>query len=200
MRVLLFDIGNVLIKADHGITLRKLAEYGVPEERAGGFFTNEGYKDFGRGRISGKEFYADLVGKYLRHPLTYGQVVQAHDAHMYAVDAGVMQLLDSLKNCSSASKMAFWTDTNEWQTRREKELIDVSKYGPAIRSDELRLLKRDADVFQRVLDVLEAEPEEVTLVDDSPEVCELAESNGLNAHVFKDSDGLERFLKSERHL
>lgn len=202
MRVLIFDIGNVVIKADHGITHKKLIEYGVLEERAGTFFTNDGYKDFGRGKISGRDFYLDLIGKYLRHTLTYEQVVQAHDIHMYAVDSGVLNVLERLLETynNPDRRLMFWTDTNEWQTRRERELVKISKYGQAIRSGDMRLLKRDAGSFHRVLAMLGAEPEEVTLVDDNPEICKLAKENGLKAHLFRNSKELGGFLKSEGHL
>ena len=122
MTILLFDVGNVIIEADHEITYRKLQDYGIPREKAHLFFKNNEYFDFGRGKINGRGFYEAIIEKYLGFPLDYQQVKDAHDSHLHGFDQIVVALLERLPKI----QLAFATNTNEWQTERERQLIDLS--------------------------------------------------------------------------
>ena len=90
--MLLFDVGNVIVEADHKITYRILQDYGTPIEKARLFFKNAEYFDFERGKINGMDFYSVIVKKYLGIPLEYQQVKDAHDSHLYGIDRAVVAI------------------------------------------------------------------------------------------------------------
>lgn len=188
----MFDVGNVIIDADHVIAFKILEGFGVKPENAKLFLSNSEYLEFSRGRINEQEFYNLLVEKYLKVPLTYDQVVYAHNQHIYALNKGVKKVLDSL----SRPALAFATDTNPWQTTRERELIDLRKYTDKIfRSHEINMLKIDKGLFPYIIKNLRAEPSEILLIDNSIENIEAGRSCGLLTLQFKTVKQLKSRLR-----
>ncbi|MFA5796875.1 MAG: HAD-IA family hydrolase [Candidatus Woesearchaeota archaeon] len=191
---IIFDVGNVILYADHAITYRILERYGVPRDRAIKFFDNEEYKKFSRGKINGRSFYNALIQKHLRAELAYEDVVHAHNEHLYGIDPKVVQVLSKLPK----ERLIFLTDTNEWQTEREHELIDLMSYGSRIfRSHEMHMLKTDTGCFPYVIDQLGIGASETVLVDDSIEKIDMARRYGIQTVHFKDANQLTEYLKSQ---
>ena len=194
MKKAMFDVGNVILKADHKITFDILKKYGVPEENAANFYNNADYAAFSRGKISRKDFYAAIVEKHVRFQLTYEQVVEAHDKHIYEVDTDVMRIVSGLPG------IIVFTNTNEWQTNRERELVDLEKYSDKIiRSHEIGMLKADEGCFEKIIKEFELNPSEVIFIDDNKENIEKAMMAGMDGILFTDAKNLERKMK-EKHL
>ena len=192
---IVFDVGNVIVLADHAITHKILQDYGVPEDRAKLFFENEEYREFGRGRIDGNAFCKALIGKYFKTQLTFEQIVDAHNQHIYAVDEEVVKVLKRLKK-SNRHSLAFLTDTNEWQNERVRILIDLREYSDKIfRSNDIHMLKTDNGCFPYVRRELKAEPHEILLVDDSLEKILKAQEGGWQTLQFLNSEQLATDLK-----
>jgi HAD superfamily hydrolase (TIGR01509 family) len=190
-KVILFDIGNVVIDADEAITCKLLRDLGVPKERARLFFSNNDYLEFSRGNISGQDFYRALVNEHLKTPLTYEQVVNAHNQHIYGINKGVLQIVQNLPK----ERVSFATDTNEWQTAKEKELINLRDYGKYIfRSHELHKLKVDDGFYNEVLKSFGVNSIEILLIDDSPEKVNAAKALGLQGLVYKNPTQLNESL------
>jgi len=193
MEIVLFDVGNVIIKGNFDLTYRKLEGYGVSRQNAERFYDNEDYHDFSRGKITALQFYDALANNHLQCPsLTYQQVVDAHDAQIYALDEDVVRIISEL--VSQRKDIAIITDTNEWQTRVEKELVDLTKLGiPSeriFRSHEIGMLKTDEECFPYVLKQLGVDYPDVYLVDDRHEKIEMAQKHGLRTIKFTDSESL----------
>lgn len=183
IRLVLFDVGNVIVRATHAITWAILEDWGLAPEIARRFFANEDYANFARGELDGNEFAQRLMDKHLQITFpSYLELRTAHDAHMYDVNRGVIVLLDSLR--AHEIPLAFATDTNAWQTLREIQLVALQKYGRAFRSNELGALKADGGVFERIIADLGEDPQRVLFVDDSPEKIERAAALGMVTHRF----------------
>jgi len=122
-------------------------DFGVPKELATSFFTVDEYQQFSRGLISGEDFYKALVDNHLKTNLIYDDIVMAHNEHIYEIDNQVVNIIKGLD-----SEIAILTDTNEWQTNREKELISLTKYSNNIfRFHETHMLKTDVDCFPYIV-------------------------------------------------
>lgn len=192
MTILLFDVGNVIVEADHEITHRKLQDYGIPRDKAQLFFKNEEYFDFGRGKINGERFYRAIIEKYVGHRLDYQQVKDAHNSHLHGFDRAVVAILDRL----SKSKLAFATNTNDWQTERERQLIDLRLYSDNIfRSNEMQMLKTDDACFPYIVDKLQVESGQIILVDDNLENILKAQKHGLQTIQFSNAGQLLKELE-----
>lgn len=194
IRVVLFDVGNVIVRATHAITYAILVDFGVKMDIAPRFFHHSDYADFTRGKLTATEF-----GKRTRERMggvmTTPQLYCAHNAHIYDADEGVGVLLDVLR--SRGFPLAFATDTNVWQIDRVRELVDLDAYGHIFRSDELGALKADGGVFERILATIGEEPAHVLFVDDSPEKIARAAALGMPTIQFINAPALDREL---RHL
>ncbi|MDP3771741.1 MAG: hypothetical protein Q8R16_05560, partial [bacterium] len=117
---------------------------------------------------------------------------RAHDAHLYDVDAETVAILNALR--SRGVPLAFATDTNEWQTARERELIDLTPYGRVFRSHELGALKADGGVFEHIVSELDVEPQHILFIDDSPEKVVCAATLGMVTHRFTTARALQGTL------
>ncbi len=197
--IILFDIGNVLVLADESITHRILHErYGVPSERARQFYTIPAFYAFNRGIITGKQLYdALLAQRIVPASMTLAQVRQAHNDHIYAVDKEMERIV---QETAAHQRIGFHTDANVWQTERvEKELIPLETYGPVFRSHELGALKIEAACYLKVSSRLGLPPEEIVLVDDSPEKIDMARKAGWRGILYKE-DNPDRYKHLRREL
>lgn len=188
IQLVLFDVGNVVLRSTHAITYAILWELGVRPDKAASFFHNSDYGRFARGQITGAQF-AQAVREALEAPyLTDELICAAHDAHIYRVDEAVVAVLQELK--SYGVPMAVATTTNEWQTDRERELVELTEYAPPeriFRSDEAGLTKTDPGGFQRILCRLRITPGQagtVLLVDDSTAADKAAKGAGIQTHLY----------------
>lgn len=175
IRRILWDLGGVVILSDHVITFARLVQLGLPARLARKFFATPVYADFSRGRITEHWFYQHQISMNLGRPIGYDDMVAAHDAHMWAIDEDVVALMRRV-----TAPLAFATDTNMWQTRRERELIDVRQFSDTVfRSDEIGSLKADPGCFARIVSALGEDPTTVLLIDDSWEKVAQADALGL---------------------
>ncbi len=198
-KFIMFDVGNVIIQADNNITYDILERYGVPKENARNFFDIDEFKEFSRGKINGKSFYNKLIQKYLRTDLKYEEVVKAHNMHIYGIDHSVVKIL--LKLTKGKEKLVFLTDTNEWQTKREKELINLRSYSDRIfRSHKIHMLKTDIGCFPYVIKKLHVEANEILLIDNSIEKVDMARQYNIQTVQFRNADQLIECLKRQNLL
>ncbi|MFA6587573.1 MAG: HAD hydrolase-like protein [Patescibacteria group bacterium] len=192
-KIILFDVGNVVIDADQAITHKLLQSLGVPKEQSELFYKNKEYFEFSRGNICGQDFYKSLINEYLKIPLSYEQVVNAHNQHIYGVNENVIQTIKGL----SKYTILFATDTNEWQTAREKELINLKLYSQHIfRSHELHKLKVDDGFFEGILEFLNINSAEVLFIDDDPQKLNMAIRQGLEGLIFENNLQLKQSLSN----
>jgi len=197
--IILFDIGNVLVLADHSITHRILHEqYRVPLERAQQFYTIPAVYAFNRGSITGKQLYDALCAqRIVPSSMTLAQVRQAHNDHIYAVDREMERIM---RETAAHRRIGFHTDCNVWQTDWvEKELIPLETYGPVFRSHELGALKIEAACYPKVTSRLGLPLEEIVLVDDSPEKIDMARKAGWRGILYKEDDP-DRYKHLRREL
>lgn len=187
INLVLFDVGNVIVRSTHAITYAILWELGVKPDKAPLFFHNAAYGQFARGKITGKQF-ARTVGRVLEAPaLTEEQIRAAHDAHIYMVDPAVVAILKDLK--AEKIKLSFVTTTNKWQTEKEKQLIDLNKrFGPVVRSHDVGLTKTDNGAWDEILgrlSVSRADFSEILFIDDSSANIEAAGRAGIRrTHLY----------------
>ena len=194
--VLLFDIGNVFIFADHEITHRHLIEkYKVFPSKARQFYTIDEYITFSEGKTAGKQ-YAQAIRNLLEKPsLTDKQIRHAHDIHLVRPIQSAITVLEKLWK-QQRYQLAFITNTNEWQNKKEKHLIDFSKYSDLIiRSNHEGFIKRDPAIFKRAMNRIGSK--NILFIDDGMENIKTARSLGINSvHVTKNKPNLASVLMS----
>jgi len=94
--------------------------------------------------------------------------------------------------------LACLTNNNELHWPRLRDEFGFGKYFQrAFVSHELGLMKPDREVFQRVVEDLNLEPEEILFFDDNPECVDSARSVGLRGFVARGVADLEVILQRE---
>ena len=192
--LLLFDIGNIFVHADHRITHAHLHhEHSVPLERAQQFYKIPEYRYFAEGKIGGTEFYEAMVEMLGADHLSEEHIRYAHDIHMARLIKSSMEVLDTV---SQNYDVAFITTTNTWQTQRETQLFDFSAYSNVIvRSHDEGLTKADPEIFERTLERLGRL--DVLFVDDSLSNIQTAQSMHIDSlHVVMNRPNLGPALRS----
>ena len=191
IKVVLWDIGNVIIAASHDVAIERLVGMGVPYMRARGFFKHPYYAHFARGTIDAAEFHRQQC-EQLGMQIPIAIMRAAHDAHMYGVDTEVLEIVRSVK-----LPIAWATATNTWQTARQQQLVDLQRMFPNARwfcSNETGRLKTDAGAFEDMVLRLGVEAEEILFIDDSAANCDAALACGITVVQYKDAALLCRNL------
>lgn len=182
----LFDIGNVILRSTHQITFAAFWDLGVRPDMAARFFHGQHYGDFARDRIDGASFAARTRDALEAPHLTDDEIRAAHNAHIYAEDTHVTQLLDEIRK--RHVPIGFVTTTNIWQTERELEIVSLAEHlGPVVRSFEIRMTKTDEGAWPVILHALEwqdRDPATILLVDDAKGNCDAAARAGLRIHQY----------------
>lgn len=197
-RILLIDIGNVIIDASHAITHKVLIK-GYPKEMAEKFYTDF-YLDFNRGKLTPEEFATALATNYyggrVYGTFTVKLMQSLHDLHIFGLVKGAPELLEKLRRYKE--NIVFLTNTNIWQTEREKQLIDLQPYCRCIlRSHEkLGKLKTDEGAFEDVLRMLNVEAKDVLFVDDSQANINAAKKLGIETILFENVEQTTQALVS----
>ncbi|MDO8581266.1 MAG: hypothetical protein Q7S16_00115 [bacterium] len=178
----LFDIGNVILRATHQITFAILWELGVRPDKVALFFHQKAYGEFALGRITGEQF-AQATREVLEAPwLTDKQIRAAHDAHIYMVDDAVMEVIRELDH--KKRLLGFVTTTNEWQTEREHQFLDL---GSVVRSHEIGMTKTSVNAWIMILQQFKMSMDQapsILLVDDASANNAFAETVGLATYQY----------------
>lgn len=204
-KVLLFDLGRVILDTKYKIFFQASRDLGVLLETINLCFTAKEYGDFARGKIDGHAL-CDAIRAITHVPnLTDEQIRDVHDKHIPGLVSGMVELLETVTQKFGADKIIFVTDTCDWQTARQQQLIDLSAYR-VITSDEIGMLKSDPETvdpqghkrsfFLSVLEKLDLQPQEALLIDDSPENIATARKYHLHAILFENKDQLEEILRT----
>lgn len=190
----LFDVGNIIVRSTHAITYAILADYGVRMDVAPSFFHHPDYANFGRGVLTSWDF-AGLIRKRFGIDLTDEQIYRAHNAHLYDVDEGVLEVVRLLPEDLD---LGLATDTNEWQSERVQELVpNFSLMNLAVQRFEshvLDMLKSDPGFFETVGGNVGCTAQECLLIDDSPEKVAHAAMLGMHTHRFTSAAALREEL------
>lgn len=185
IKLVLFDVGNVIVRATHKITEAILWDLGVRPDKVALFFHNPAYGQFARGNITGEQFACEMRDVLDAPYLTDEQIRAAHDAHIYMMDEAVMGVLIEIKE--EDVLLAFVTTTNEWQTGREKQFINLAGLGPVVRSHEIGMTKTDKGAWKAILGQLKYGMEDapnILLVDDARANCDTAARAHLQTYMY----------------
>lgn len=176
IKLVLWDIGNVIIDSHHSVTIARLVGMDVPYMRARKFFKHSSYRDFARGTIDSAEFHRQQC-EQLGGNIPISIMRATHDSHMFGVDLEVLEIVRAVK-----LPIAWATATNPWQTPRQQQLVDLQGMFPDSRwfcSNQTGKLKTDPGAFSEIVAALGLAPDEILFVDDNAGNCAAASATGL---------------------
>jgi len=194
LRALLLDLGNVLVRFDHGITLGRLEQAtGVPAERLRPHIFGGLERSLDLGELTSEEFF--------RRAEEAAGIPRLADSIW--IDAWrdiftpIPEALALLPRLFPDLKTAVVSNTNalHWQGVLRVARIDDA-VGTLVLSYEVGFVKPDERIWKAALDRLGASPHETVFADDRPDLVEAARAFGLDAFVVDGPASLELGLSS----
>lgn len=185
MRVVIFDIGNVLVRYDHTRTLEAVAELCsvTPGQLADTF--NEVGRAFGLGEITPEQFCDHIRTRTAASSLSCDLIEDALCTGMSRDDAALhyvqtlLQLPDVEAGAISNTNATHvgWLDTH---------VPELASFELVLMSNEVGLLKPDPEIFELALELLDVAPAHVLYIDDLEVNVQAAQAVGMAGIVHCD--------------
>ena len=198
IEALLIDLGNVLVRFDHGQTLRAIAAAaGIadPETLRPHLF-GPLEREFDTGRIAAPEFFrrAERAAGLPSLPDTIWT------AAWRDIFEPIPEALDLLSRVRAGVRTCLVSNTNALHWEGVLAVCDVDRRVDALAlSFRAGLVKPDPAFFRLALDLVGAAPERAFFVDDRPELVEAARAIGIDSLTVTNPASLAKGL-GERGL
>jgi HAD superfamily hydrolase (TIGR01549 family) len=189
-RVLLFDLGRVLIDFDHNIAVRRIKDFcSLDEDKIFNLFFDSDLTDrFERGIISPSEFFQG-VKKMLDAEISYEEFLPIWN-EIFTAHPGMYEIVESLKDnyslylVSNINKLHF-----EYLQGKFSDYFKFFSY--MFLSYELRLRKPDPGIYNFIIDYIKTSPQNIIYTDDRLELIIAAKKLGFDAFQFISVDSLK---------
>lgn len=194
IKIIVFDLGNVILKFNHRIATKRLAEFSaVPEEEIYGCLYNSDLeKAFDRGELNGKEFFAE-VKKILKADFTWQDFKSAVE-NVFQLNTGMDELLKKLKPKFKLCLLSNTNDTHFEYIRRKFPIVNI--FDEYFLSYELHMRKPEEEIYLAVLRRCKASGSECVYIDDVQEFADAAEKTGFRAIRYTGVEDLKKRLKN----
>ena len=198
-KVIVFDLGNVLIPFDHGRWVSNLNEI---EPELGNKMFDKFMKNhdlqikYESGKISDKEFISICL-EWLNHKITSTQFCEIF-SDIFTLNQKVIDLLPSLK---SKHKLVLLSNTsNIHKEYAWGKLAFIDLFDKLILSHEVGAVKPENKIYKAVEHFTEEKPDSHIFIDDILEYVEKAKSLGWDGIQFKDYDDLIKHFRARNIL
>ncbi len=191
---LLIDLGNVLVRFDHGLTLRRIAfAAGVADPdslRSALFGPIE--RDFDAGHLDPTSFFRQAE-RAAGLPSVPDEIWRPAWRDIFEPIPEALALLSRLR---PGVRKCLVSNTNELHWEGVKAVCDVESRMDALAlSFEVGLVKPDPAFFRHALDLVGAAPGEALFVDDRSDFVEAARTLGIAGVAAATTAELERGLR-----
>jgi len=192
IRNIIFDLGNVLVRVDYEKFENGLLSEGFSRSAFDRVFASDHLKfRFESGEISGHEFL-DIVTRGLNNEITPERFI----IHFNSMFSGIPQMKNFLTGLHGNGRYNLFllSNTNPIHFGYFKDNFDyVNLVHHIALSYELKMLKPDIRVFEKVLELYHLKPEETLFIDDLEVNCASAARTGMNVIKY---NGFEDFLQN----
>ena len=192
IKVVLFDLGNVLIDFDYHLSARRISRFcdRSPKDIAGLFFDSEMTVLFESGKISPVDFFAKVKAA-LDLKLSYAAFVPIWNEIFFlsAKNRSVYSLINNLKLHYGIALISNIDILHYEYLKKHFPVFNV--FDEIFLSYELGLVQPDRLIYQKVLTALKVEPGSVFYTDDRPELVKSAHELGINSFVFRGTGSLK---------
>ena len=185
IKVLLFDLGRVLVDFDHLRSAQRISAFcsKTPRQIYDLFFESGVTIDFEAGRITPEDFYLQ-VKQMLDLKLSYDSFEPIWNDIFFlsAKNRAVFGVVNALR---ANYKIALLSNINILHYEYLKKNFPVfGVFDKVFLSFQVGLIKPDKEIYNLVIRDLEVSPDEIFYTDDRPELVESAKSLGINGCVF----------------
>lgn len=209
IKVLLFDLGRVLVDFDHLRSAQRIAAFcfKTPRQIYDLFFESGVTLDFEAGKITPEDFYLQ-VKQMLDLKLSYASFEPIWNDIFFL--SAQNRLVFGLANALRVNyKIALLSNINILHYEYLKKNFPVfGVFDKIFLSFQLGLIKPDKEIYNLVIRDLGVSPPEIFYIDDRPELVQSAKSLGIQGCIFTNFSQLTSdlrksgitFLSSEKIL
>lgn len=191
IKVVLFDVGGVLISSTVSATSKALKDLGLTEVQVEDVWKKYINTKLGCGLISEQQFWQAVCTDYGLRQVTveenllgkpYAKTIKPHDE--------VLAIARSLKQ--RGLTLAILSDTIEPHAKVMRDLNIFDGFDKVFLSNEIGCRKPKAKTFRYVIDQLNVQPGEVVFIDDREVNTQGAEAIGMHGILFRDDGDLAK--------
>jgi len=200
IKVVLFDLGNVILPFNHFQIAEKLSqfsqrkEYQDPKKIFSYLFDSEkgAINPFDLGKVSPQEFF-QAIKEHLDLSISFDEFVPIW-CNIFIEDQGVIQIIHSLKR---KRRLGLLSNTDPLHFNYILSKFPVMKvFDKWILSYEVGFKKPAAQIFQKAIEWASVEPEKILYIDDTKEYVEAAASLGIQSIHFISASQLKEELQT----
>ncbi|MDP2830925.1 MAG: HAD family phosphatase, partial [Candidatus Omnitrophota bacterium] len=185
IKVLLFDLGRVLVDFDHSRSAQRIAAFcsKTPRQIYDLFFESGATEAFEAGKITPEDFYLQ-VKQMLDLELSYDSFEPIWNDIFFlsAKNRSVFGLVNALR---TNYKTALLSNINVLHYKYlQKNFPVFGVFDRIFLSFQMGLIKPDKEIYNRVIRDLGVSPQEIFYADDRPELVQSAKSLGIRGRVF----------------
>ena len=185
IKILLFDLGRVLVDFDHFRSAERIAVFcsKTPRQIYDLFFESSATIAFEAGKIAPEDFYLQ-VKQMLDLKLSYASFEPIWN-DIFFLSAKNRSVFGLVNNLRVNYKTAMLSNINILHYEYLKKNFPVfGVFDKIFLSFQLGLIKPDKEIYNLVIRDLGANPQEIFYIDDRPELVESAKSLGIQGCVF----------------
>jgi putative hydrolase of the HAD superfamily len=189
-------MGNVLVHFCHDRMCRQigaLCNQTGPDIRKL-LFDSELQWKFERGRLSEREFHAEL-SRLVAAELAFEALVEA-GSDIFQLNEPIVPILETLK--AQGKRLVLLSNTSVSHFEFVKRRFDVLRhFDDYVLSYEVGALKPEREIFEAALRKIECAPQECFYTDDIAAYIAAAREHGLEAEVFTTAEALRGHLATQ---
>jgi len=195
VRAIIFDLGNVVIDFDHNIAARKICGFtNIPPSQIYQLFFDSGITElFEEGNITPIEFFLK-VKELLSLSIDYKLFLPIWNEIFFFTQSNrqVLELAAGLKN---SYRLALLSNINALHYEYIKNNFPIFEvFHHVVTSFELGRRKPHPFIYQKALEALRVDANQVYYTDDRPELVAAARVLGISGSVFTDTATLKNEL------
>ena len=194
IRVVMFDLGNVLICFDHMIAARKIENYSDKDARQiyALFFSLPVTEQFDRGLIDEKSFFEGVKKLLNLNGLSRDEFYNIWN-NIFWENPGLKELIKEIKETYEKFLIISNVNKPHFEYIRDKFPI-ITEADGIILSYEIGVLKPDPRIYNAAVEKAGCLPSEIFYTDDREDLIEAAVKLGFKARLFQGISDIRRYL------
>ena len=193
IKLVIFDIGKVILDFDHMITCNKLAKYSKKDARYiyDFIFNSEMLDEYERGKINSMEIFSAISGE-LGLDISFEKFKEIW-SNIFTIKEGIEQLIHRVK---TLAKIAVLSNTDEMHFEDIRDKVEIIKdFDWLFLSHEAGYRKPEKEIFEYAINKTGISPENIIFIDDIQEFVEAANKLGITGILYKDIITLKKDLE-----
>lgn len=193
IKLVIFDIGKVILDFDHMTTCNKLAKYSKKDARYiyDFIFNSEMLDEYERGKINSMEMFSAISGE-LGLDISFEKFKEIW-SNIFTIKEGIEQLIHRVK---TLAKIAVLSNTDEMHFEDIRDKVEIIKdFDWLFLSHEAGYRKPEKEIFEYAINKTGISPENIIFIDDIQEFVEAASKLGITGILYKDIITLKKDLE-----